>query len=334
MDIEERERFDFMSREQAHGVEEMPPRYELDSTSQKHEGLKQLQNDFIKQKNFTFDNDIDVDGVRYSLANSSNHSMKAMAQDGAKGLIVYSTRYRELSREKGLSDMILFIWGMAKGSNALLPFLVAAIKKSTVWPKTDADIEKLRSQGQLIEDEAKINIAKEKIIGSTVQVFISNIPNGTPIEAKVDTGADISSIHADEWKVNNGQVTFINKEISQNEITLPVLEQQAVKTSNGEVEYRPVVSLNVKVNNIPMSDVMFNLNDRGTMTYSMLIGKNVLERGGFLIDPKLDEAAIISEEEMLAEIDMDALAEQFKDLEVPKDLDSELIDIINYITNK
>ncbi len=327
-------RLDMENKLRDQGVREMPPRYELDSEAQKHEGLTKLQNNFIKQKNFSFDDEIEVDGVRYLLSKSSDHTMKEMAQDDVKGMIAYGTRFREKARSKGLSDYILFLWGMAKGSNAFMPFLVASIKKSNVFPDTDADIEKLRTQGQLIEDEAKINIAKEKIIGSTVQVFISNIPNGAAIEAKVDTGADISSIHADEWNVNNGQVTFTNNEISPNEITLPVLEQQAIKTSNGQVEYRPVVSLNVKVNNVPMSDVMFNLNDRGSMTYSMLVGKNILERGGFLIDPKLDEAEVISEEEMMNDLDMDVLAEQFSDFDVPKNTETELIDIINYITNK
>ncbi len=59
----------------------------------------------------------------------------------------------------------------------------------------------------------------------------------------------------------------------------------------------------------------------------MLIGKNVLERGGFLIDPKLDEEDIDN-----IEIDWDMLAERFKDEEVePLSLEITEEDVIKYI---
>ncbi len=317
--------------------EEPAPKYALKDAEQSHGGLKDLQDKFINQKKFPFDKEVEVDGIRYTKSTESDHAMSKMITEGAKGVIGYGTRYRELARSKGLSDYILFLWGVSEGGSVLAPFKVMSVVKTDSGKNwTDAEIKKYRDNDRIIEDEAKINISKDKLIGSTVEVFISNIPGMGSIQAKVDTGADISSIHADEWNVDNGQVTFTNTEISQNKITLPVLEQQAIKTSNGEVEYRPVVSLNVKVNGVPMSDVMFNLNDRGSMTYSMLIGKNVLQRGGFLIDPKLDESEteIISEEEMINGLDLDALTEQLMEIQVPKRSDDAIIDLINFITNR
>lgn len=315
--------------------EEKPPRYELQDDEQRHGDLKKLQDTFINQKEFPFGKEIDIDGIRYLQSKDSDHSMREMINEGMKGMIGYGTRYVEQARSKGLSDYVLFLWGVSKGSSVLAPFKVISVNKvdsGVSW--NDKQLKKYKEHDRIIEDESKMNIPKDKIIGSTVEVFISNIPGMGSIEAKVDTGADISSIHADEWNVDNGQVTFTNTEISQNQITLPVLEQQAIKTSTGQVEYRPVVSLNVKVNGVPMSDVMFNLNDRGTMTYSMLIGKNVLQRGGFFINPKLDESEMISEEEMMDGLDIEALTEQLMDMEVPASHDDEIIDIINYITKR
>ena len=37
---------------------------------------------------------------------------------------------------------------------------------------------------------------------------------------------------------------------------------------------------------------MFNLNDRSQMEYPVLIGQNILEKGGFLIDPRQESEEI------------------------------------------
>ena len=91
---------------------------------------------------------------------------------------------------------------------------------------------------------------------------------------------------------------------------MPVIEKQAIKLSNGEVGYRPVVELNIKVNDQQLTNIMFNLNDRGTMNYPMLIGQNVLEAGGFMIDPTIEDPDSMEEN---FEVDWDALQEEFKD---------------------
>lgn len=126
-------------------------------------------------------------------------------------------------------------------------------------------------------------------IGSTVEVKFTNISNNTVLTGKVDTGADISSLHATEYRIGDNRVTFTCPELSNNNITVPLITQQAVKSSDGGQEYRPVIALNVKINDKLMTNVEFNLNDRGNMKFPVLIGKNILVKGGFKIDPRLDE---------------------------------------------
>jgi len=297
--------------------------------------LKKLQSQFITQKDFSFDKEIEVGGLRYTLSESSEYSMQSMINDGMKGMIAYGTRFREKAEAEGLAHYLVFLWGVSYSKNVLVPSTVLGVRETGLtYMDTDQQIQKLKDGGFMVEDEGKVNIDKNKIIGTSVEVIISNLPGVPPVNAKVDTGADISSIHADEWSVDNGQVTFINPEISQNKITMPVIEKQAIKSSNGDIEYRPVVSLNIKVNGIPLSDVMFNLNDRGTMTYSMLVGKNILERGGFMIDPKLDESLeTITEEEMINGLDLDALQEQIKDIDFDNK-EEKIVDILKYIQDK
>jgi len=126
-------------------------------------------------------------------------------------------------------------------------------------------------------------------IGSTVEVRFTSISGSVPLKGKVDTGADVSSLHATEHSIADGRVTFVCPELSRNRITVPLLTQQTVKSSDGGQEYRPVISLNVKINGKLMTNVEFNLNDRGNMKFPVLIGKNILIKGGFKIDPRLDE---------------------------------------------
>lgn len=127
-------------------------------------------------------------------------------------------------------------------------------------------------------------------IGSTVEVRFTNIPGSVPLKGKVDTGADVSSLHATEHHIHDGRVTFTCPELSTNKITVPLITQQTVKSSDGGQEYRPVIELNVKVNGKLLTNVEFNLNDRGNMKFPVLIGKNILIKGGFKIDPRLDES--------------------------------------------
>jgi len=142
-------------------------------------------------------------------------------------------------------------------------------------------------------------------IGSTVEIRFTNIPGSAPLKGKVDTGADVSSLHATEHNIQDGRVTFICPELSSNRITVPLVTQQTVKSSDGGQEYRPVISLNVKVNGKLMTNVEFNLNDRGNMKFPVLIGKNILIKGGFKIDPRLDESCDDCDDEKKENITID-----------------------------
>ena len=198
-------------------------------------------------------------------------------------------------------------------------------------------MSKARLQGGVITEKIdngnSVNIPKERIIGDVVDVIITSIPNSGALKGKVDTGADVSSVHAENWKVENGQVTFECPELSENKITLPVLEKQAIKSSNGDMEYRPVIELNIKVNNQQLTNVMFNLNDRGTMTYPMLVGQNVLEAGGFMIDPTINDPDDPDNIDEDFEIDWESLQEEFKDDILTEDKDDLVRKVIEFIKN-
>ncbi len=291
-----------------------------DKQRQEFTNIEDIKQRFISSKNYNFAKEITLGGLPYKRSQGSSYDMRKVIDTGIKPMVAYGTFKRKEAVDAGMNQFLVFLWGYR--GNMLVPhdvrFLSAARMGGAIYEAAGLD---------------KMNIDKNKILGTSTDVQIMNIPGSAPIKAKVDTGADISSIHAEDWSTQNGQVTFQSDDISPNRITLPVIEKQAIKSSNGDIEYRPVVELDVKINGVPMTGVMFNLNDRGTMEYSILIGKNVLERGGFLIDPTIDEDFEIDLEDFV--FDWDTLAEDFAEEEV-EDEDATTVteaDVIEYIKN-
>ena len=163
---------------------------------------------------------------------------------------------------------------------------------------------------------AKVAEGQENIIGDVVEVKFLNF-NTSTLKGKVDTGATISSLDAHNLQIDqeSKQVAFECQHLSQNRITLPLAQQQAVSSSDGGTEYRPVVALNVKVGDKLLQNAMFNLNNRSKMEYPVLIGQNILEKGGFLIDPRLKKDTMEDYDPQTVDVDWETLQEEFKDVE-------------------
>ena len=75
--------------------------------------------------------------------------------------------------------------------------------------------------------------------------------------------------------------------------------------------------------------MMFNLNDRSEMEYPVLIGQNILDKGGFLINPQLEDE----------ELDWDALVEtlEFEEFEIEptntKDKTEQITELLNLLSS-
>jgi hypothetical protein len=253
------------------------------------ENLSEIKHTFI-MGDFNFPKEMIVSEIKYKIRHSSSYSIEDMITKKFKAMWIYTTTEQPKAHARGLDQWLVFLWGFTPKLR-MLPYDVRPISKARVEGRTI--IEQTDPQ------------QKDNVIGSVVQVRLTNIPGSANLKGKIDTGADISSLHATEYKINGDQVSFKCPEISQNVITIPLVNQQAVKSADGGVEYRPVIKLNIKVNEKLINDALFNLNDRGKMQYPILIGKNILKSGGFMIDPRMDESDDV--------IDWDLLQETFKD---------------------
>ena len=275
---------------------------------------------------------VTIADVEYNLLSSSQHKWEEI-MGGKPGVIIFSAGklHKEQAIEKGMDVWLALIW-LAKG-NTVVPVEVRPTTQArmgfqlgntkTQDPSAEShkyDERDRASKANAREGEEVVEAAEPNTIGDVVRLKITNLPASKELRGKVDTGATVSSLHAEKWNIDGDQVKFVCPELSPNVISLPLVDQQAVKSSDGGTEYRPVIELNVKINDKVIQGVQFNLNDRGQMDFPVLVGQNILEKGKFLIDPSINEDA--EQPEILEEgddIDWDTLYENLGPIEHPVD---------------
>lgn len=111
---------------------------------------------------------------------------------------------------------------------------------------------------------------QKRIIGLTEPITLIGEKATKKVIAKVDTGADKSSID-----INLAAELQLG----------PVVKTSLIKSASGNRK-RPIISAKVVFAGEEIN-VHFSLADRNHMKYRVLIGKNLLKKG-FLIDPSKD----------------------------------------------
>jgi hypothetical protein len=114
---------------------------------------------------------------------------------------------------------------------------------------------------------------------------------GVPwVKAKVDTGAKSSSLHAWDIQVEEttGMVGFNLHPLQDDESMVisavaPLVEHREVRSSNGEVELRPVIRTSALVLGQQI-DIELSLTSRDEMGFRMLLGRSAMRRR-FVVDP-------------------------------------------------
>jgi hypothetical protein len=112
------------------------------------------------------------------------------------------------------------------------------------------------------------------------------------LQAKIDTGADSSSLHAfnQERFVRDGE-DWIRFEVHPRRgskgkpvsCEAPIALERKVRNPGGRSELRPVISTPVVLNGVLIRSLI-NLTERDEMSFRMLIGRRTL-RGKFLVNP-------------------------------------------------
>lgn len=110
------------------------------------------------------------------------------------------------------------------------------------------------------------------------------------VKAKVDTGAKSSSLHAWDIEVDESTsiVAFNLHPLQDDEsvvisATASLIEHREVRSSNGEVELRPVIRTSALVLGRALQ-IELSLTSRDEMGFRMLLGRSAVRRR-FVVDP-------------------------------------------------
>ncbi len=135
--------------------------------------------------------------------------------------------------------------------------------------------------------------AKQPVLGWLEHVHIDAVD--LKLDAKLDTGAKTSSIHAEiidapereDFVTDEDQyIVFrlINEKGETREVREKIARWAAIKKKKGGVLYRPVVDMTFCVGGVELSGEV-TLADRGHFNYETLIGRNMLQDAEILVDP-------------------------------------------------
>jgi hypothetical protein len=138
---------------------------------------------------------------------------------------------------------------------------------------------------------------KEKKAAKKPRVILGRVENvvlrdfAVKLKARIDTGAGVSSVHAkilEIKKTDKGE--RVRFEIEDGDGSTKKLWRDVVGWANIKVmnsddrSRRPIVRLSICLGGKKLKGRV-NLNDRGEFLYPMLIGRNLLNTGNFLVDP-------------------------------------------------
>lgn len=129
---------------------------------------------------------------------------------------------------------------------------------------------------------------KKKIIGSIERISILDLEL-YDIDAKIDTGADSNALHCDDIRVDeqNGVVHFklldeVHPAYHGKAMTLPLHRVKRVKSSNGTIQERPSIKVEVEFFG-KIYKTVISLTNRSDMKFPMLIGRRFMAKR-FLVD--------------------------------------------------
>lgn len=139
------------------------------------------------------------------------------------------------------------------------------------------------------------SVSTMNVVGQTVNVVLGDSEKMS-FKAKVDTGAESSSLHATDIKVTkvkeHGQMIPYVRYTAQDDTGVEkkffrrVSRIDDVKNANGKT-IRYYVKEKITFEG-ETHELDVNLSDRSDMTFKFLLGKNALRAGNHVVDPAVD----------------------------------------------
>ena len=129
------------------------------------------------------------------------------------------------------------------------------------------------------------NKDEDSVVGTVTAVTIKHFNDGNPIEARVDTGAHVSSINGTDIEVDGASVKFrFNDTIYKFHLLRMAKIKQADNGEDG-ISERPVIRVDIDINGTMLRNVEMTVNERDHMKYAVLLGRQTLAQAGVLVNP-------------------------------------------------
>jgi hypothetical protein len=128
---------------------------------------------------------------------------------------------------------------------------------------------------------------EKKIIGTIEIISIIDLEL-YDLDAKIDTGADSNALHCDDIFVDEQNFVHftlldeVHASYHGKKMKMPLYKMKKIKSSNGHVEKRPSIQINVSFFGKKYKTAV-SLTDRSDMKFPMLIGRKFLANK-FLVD--------------------------------------------------
>ena len=141
-----------------------------------------------------------------------------------------------------------------------------------------------------VDDSKVIEPEKEKIsnddfslVGSVDKIVIKYFNDEKPIDVRIDTGAEYSSINGSDIDMNDETISFT---FGDYRYRFSLLKSVKIVAANGK-DKRPIIRLDIVVDGKTLHNVEFTVNDRGGLNYDVLLGRRALAQANVLVNPAL-----------------------------------------------
>lgn len=134
-------------------------------------------------------------------------------------------------------------------------------------------------------------------VGLNLDVTLVGLNGDNPLRAKVDTGAEECSLDAQNINEDVDEVTgtgTVTFSLGDYQYKMSIHGHQSISSADGGTKNRPTIKVGVRYGEEYIPDVVFNLNDRSSMDYPVLLGVSFLTTAKLVVDPSLAEAMEIT----------------------------------------
>lgn len=268
--------------------------------------LSDLEEAFLNGKVAKLPTQLKVNGIMYHYKDSTNYGWEDFINGRRKAMSAFHVH-------PNADNMKVFQSKQSKDSDSVTePQRMLVL----LWG-ADRHLRMVPAAARFITPNRQLQVGVRGVMeGIDIQyeetIILHNLGDGRPIQCKIDTGADMCSLHAEDIQVHGDSVSFV---FNGKKYRMPIAGHQHVKQADSDIEARPTVRFDMELAGTTINGVECNLNDRSGMASPMLVGKNLLSQADFTIhtygtDDGMDESISQAEWEYYQSL--------FEDVQIPE----------------